>query len=319
MAAPPALPVAAAEKLVGIYAAATISQSPPWIAQETGLFAKYDLAFELKYIGSSAMVTAAMLSGEAEVGLVGSVGIVQAVTKGAADLVFIGAMKNTLTHSIFARPGIRNPADLKGKKIGITRFGSNTHYFVIQVSRRFGLEPGRDFTFIQTGGESEAFTALLGGVVDAAALTAPTDARALARGFHPVISGPELKIPYLATALVSRRSVIAQRPQVVGRFMQAMAEAAKILHTDRELTFRAVARQLKLGPQDRKLLEPSYAAEIKALERRLELRREGLEAVLEEVAQTDGRARTLTPEDLVDRRYLDEMQRSGFFDALWAR
>src|SRR3990172_9490266 len=76
--------VSAADKLVGIYAARVMSQSLPWIAREAGLFPRYGLDFELKYIASSAMVTAAMLSGEAEVGLVGSVGIIQAVVKGGA-------------------------------------------------------------------------------------------------------------------------------------------------------------------------------------------------------------------------------------------
>jgi ABC-type nitrate/sulfonate/bicarbonate transport system substrate-binding protein len=265
------------------------------------------------------MGTAAILSGEAEVGVVGSVGIVQAITKGATDLVFIGATKNVLTHSIFARPGISAPGDLRGKKIGITRFGSNTHYFAVQVTRRLGLEPGRDFTFIQVGGEPEELAALIGGSIDAATLSPPVDARAVARGFQAVISGPDLKIPYLAVPFVTRRSVIAQRPQVIASFMRAMAEATKILHTDPELALKVVARQLKLGPEDRKVLETAYAAEINVLERRLDIRRESVEAVLAEVAHTDPRAKAMRPEALIDRRYLDEMERSGFFDKLWAR
>ena len=221
-----------------------------------------------------------------------------------------------LTHSVLARSGIKRPEDLRGKKIGITRFGSNTHYFATQVFRRSGLDPGRDVTFIQTGGEPEAFAALAGGVVDAATLSPPMDARALAQGFHPVISGPDLKIPYLAAVFVTRRSTIARRPEVVARFMRVMAEAARILHTDRDFALRVVGKQLKLD--DRKILETAYAAEIRALERRLEIRREGLEAVLDEVAQTEPKARGVRPEDLVDRRYLEDMEKSGFFDKLWA-
>jgi NitT/TauT family transport system substrate-binding protein len=312
-------PARAADKLVGIYSAGTIAQSPPWIAQEAGLLAKHDLAFELKFIASSSMATAAMLSGEADVGVVGSVGIVHAITKGATDLVFIGATKNILTHSLFARPGITTPGELKGKKIGITRFGSNTHYFAMQVTRRFGLEPGRDFTFIQVGGEVEELAALVSGQIDAATLSPPVDARAVARGFQAIISGPDLKIPYLAVPFVTRRSVIAQRPQVIAAFMRAMAEATKILHTDPEFALKVVARQLKLGPEDRKMLEPAYAAEINVLERRLDIKRESVEAVLAEVANTDPRAKAIKSEALIDRRYLEEMERSGFFDKLWAK
>lgn len=310
-------PAPAAERLVGIHGARTMSQATPWIAQEAGLFSKSNLDFELKFIASSSMVTAAMLSGEAEVGLLGSVGIVQAVTKGATDLVFVGGMKNVLTHSILAGAAIKRPEDLKGKKIGISRLGSNTHYFVVQVARRFGLDPARDLVFIQTGGEPETFAALAGGAIDAATLTAPMDARAVARGFHHVVYGPDLKIPYLATAFVTRRSVMASRPQTVGRFMRVMAEATKILHTDKELTFKVLAKQLRL--EDRKVLEAAYDAEIKALERRLEIKREALEAVLEEVAQSDPRAKGVRADDLVDRRYLDDMERSGFFARLWGK
>jgi len=209
--------VSAADKLVGIYAARVMSQSLPWIAREAGLFPRYGLDFELKYIASSSMVTAAMLSGEAEVGLVGSVGIIQAVVKGATDLVFIGGVKNFLTHSILAKPEIKRGEDLKGKKVGITRLGSNTHYFATQAARRMGLDPGRDFTFIQTGGEPEMFTALVSGAIDAAAMTAPMDVRAISQGFHFLVYGPDLRIPYLATAFVTRRSVMASRQGTASR------------------------------------------------------------------------------------------------------
>ncbi|HYV69386.1 MAG TPA: hypothetical protein VE970_04685 [Pseudolabrys sp.] len=62
----------AADKLVGIHSARTMSQSMPWIADEVGLFRKYDLEFQLVFISSAAMVTAAMLSGDGEVAITGA-------------------------------------------------------------------------------------------------------------------------------------------------------------------------------------------------------------------------------------------------------
>src|SRR3989304_5027189 len=240
----------AAEKLVGLYSARGMSQSMPWIAQEAGLFQKYNLDFDLVFIASSGMATAALLGGDVEVTLTGGVGIVRAFVQGNTDLVFIGGVKNVMTQSIVAKPEIKKPEDLKGKKIGVSRVGGNTHYFTIQALRRSGMEPGRDFSFIQTGGAPEALAALIGGGIDAATITAPTDSMAIAQGYRYVVYGPDLRIPYVAAAFVTLRSHIAKRPQIVGTFMRAMAEAAKILHTDKEFTNKVLGKQLRVS--DRK-------------------------------------------------------------------
>jgi ABC-type nitrate/sulfonate/bicarbonate transport system substrate-binding protein len=308
--------VSAADKLIGIHSARVMSQSMPWIAQETGLFQKHNLDFQLVFIASSGMVTAAMLGGDADISLTGGVGNVRAYVQGATDLVFIGGIKNVMTQSILAGGNLKKPEDLKGKQIGVSRIGSNTHYFTIQALRRSGMEPGRDFTFIQTGGDPESLAALLSKKIDVATLTAPSDAKALAEGYHYVIYGPDLRIPYAATAFVTKRSVVAKRPRVIGQFMHSMAEAAKILHTDREFTYKVLGKYLRVT--DRSILDSAYNAEIKALEPRLVLKTEALHAILEEVAQIDPRAKKVKAQELVDLRYLDEMEKSGFFNQLWA-
>lgn len=232
----------AADKLVGIHSARTMSQSMPWIAEEVGLFRKYDLDFQLVYIAASAMVTAAMLGGDGEVAITGGEGIIRAFAQGASDLVFVGSAKNTLTHSILAKPEIKRPEDLKGKKLGVTRLGSNSHYFVIQALRRNGMPP-TDVNFIQTGGQFENLAALLSGAVDAATMTGPSGGtRAVAQGFHYVVYGPDLRIPFAAATLVTRRSVMARRGAVVEKFVRVMAEGVKIMFKDKELTYRVLAK-----------------------------------------------------------------------------
>jgi NitT/TauT family transport system substrate-binding protein len=312
-----ATPAVAAEKMIGIHSARVMSQSMPWIAQEAGLFKKHNLDFQLVFIASSAMVTAAMLGGDAEMSLTGAVGNVRAYVQGATDLVFIGGVKNFMTQSILAGGSIKKPEDLKGKQIGVSRIGSNTHYFTIQALRRAGMEPNRDFSFLQTGGDPESLAALLNKKIDVVTLTAPSDAVALSKGYHYVVYGPDLRIPYAATAFVGKRSVIAKRPQAVGQFMRAMAEAAKILHADREFTYKVLGKYLRVT--DRSILEAAYNGEIKALEPRLVIKPEALQATLEEVAPVDPRAKNVKPQDLVDMRYVDEMEKSGFFDQIWKK
>ena len=307
----------AAEKLTTIFSSRVMSQSMPWMAQEAGLFKKYNLDFHLVFVSSSGIVTAALLGGDADMTLTGGIGNVIAYVRGSTDIVFVGGVKNVMTQSLVAGGSIKKPEDLKGKKIAISRIGGNTHYFTIQALRRYGMEPNRDFSFIQSGGDPEAFAALYAGQVDAAALTPPTDARALASGFQYVLYGPDLKIPYAATAFVTKRSVIAKRPAAIGQFMKAMAEAAKITHTDREFVYKVLGKYLRVT--DRSILDAAYNAEIKALEPRLVIKNEALQAILDEVAQTDPRAKKVKPQELIDNRYLDEMDKSGFFDQLWAK
>ena len=306
-----------ADKFTTIYSARVMSQSLPWIAEEAGLFKKYNIDHSLVFVASSSMVTAALLGGDPDMTMTGGVGNVNAFVRGSTDIVFIGSVKNVMTQTLIAGGNLRRPEDLKGKRIGVSRIGSNTHYFTIQALRRYNLEPNRDYSFLQTGGDPESLLALVSSGIEVACLTPPTDAQAIAHGFHYVIYGPDLKIPYTATAFVTKRSVIARRTQTMAQYMRAMAEASKIMFTDREFVYKVLGKNLRLS--DRAILDAAYNAEIKALEPRLNIKNEALQAILDEVAQTDPRAKKVKPQELVDHRYLDEMEKSGFFDQLWAK
>ena len=308
------LAVSAADKLVGIHSAIAVSQSLPIIAREAGLFRKYNLDFDLVLMRSSSTATAALVGGDADVGLVGGIGIISAYVQGAQDFIFIGAVKNHLTHSIVARPDIKRPEDLKGKRIGVNRIGSNNHYFALQVLPRFGIDPAKDVIFRQTGGDAADVAALLNGSVDASAMLTYGQS-AVAQGYHYLIYGPDMRIPYAAAAFVTRRLVLAKRSQVIGQFMRAMAEASKVFHSDRETTFRILTKYLRIN--DRKILETTYGNEVKAMDPKLEMKPEALQAILDEVSIIDARAKKVQVQQLTDRRYLDEMEKSGFFETLW--
>jgi NitT/TauT family transport system substrate-binding protein len=294
-----------------------MSQSMPWMAQEAGLFKKYNIDHELVFIASSGIVTAALLGGDADMTVTGGIGNVIAYVRGSTDVAFIGGVKNTMTQTLVAGGNIKKPEDLKGKRIGVSRIGGNSHYFTIQALRRYNMEPNRDFSFLQTGGDPETLAALISGGIEVANLTPPTDSQAIARGYHYVVYGPDLKIPYAATAFVTKRSLLTKRGQVVGQYMRAMAETARIMHTDKEFVYKVLGKYLRIT--DRNVLDSAYNAEIKVLEPRLVIKNEALQAILDEVAQTDPRAKKVRPQELIDSRYLDEMEKSGFFDQLWAK
>ncbi len=304
----------AADKLYMIYTARVMSQAYPWIAEEAGLFKKYDLEVPLIFVTPGAPAVATILAGDSEITEQGAALLTRAFVQGSRDIAFIGGVKNILTHSIVTKPDIKRPENLKGKRIGVSRIGSNPHYFAVQALRHFNID-SREVSFIQTGGAPETLAALIAQGVDAAVLTVPTDAQALKLGYHYVIYGPDLRIAYAALTFNTRRSIIAKRGAVIGRFMRAMAESAKIIHSDKEFTYRILEKYLRID--DRKLLEASYNVEIKSLEPKLALKLEGLQSTLDEIAPTDPRAKNVKPQEMIDTRYLDEMERSGFFDQLW--
>lgn len=307
----------AADKLVTLYSAHAVPYAMPWVAEELGLFKKYDIDFDFVYIPSSSTATSAILGNNVEVGLLGGVGIVNAYVNGATDLVFIGSIKNIMTQSVLAKPDITKLEQLRGKKIGVTRIGSNTHFFTVQAFRRAGMNPDKDITFIQTGGEAETLGALVSGRIDAATLLPPSDGRAIAQGFRYVVFGPDIGIPYAASTIATRRSIIAKRTPVIGRFMRAMAEASRSMHRDKELVYRVMEKKLRI--KDRAILDASYAIEMKVMEPRLELKAQAIQPMIEEVARTNPRANEVKPQELMDRRYLAEMESSGFFNQIWAR
>ena len=179
----------AAEKLVGLQSAPSIAMALPWFAEEARLYSKHDLDFQLVYIASSGIVTAAMSGGNGSVAMAGGEGPIRAYLSGNTDFVFIGSVKNVLTHSLMGKPEIKRPEDLKGKRIGVGRIGGNSHYFTMYGMRQKGLDPLKDANLIQTGGAPETYLALSTGAVDAASLTTPQDTRAAFQGFNYVIDG----------------------------------------------------------------------------------------------------------------------------------
>ena len=103
----------------------------------------------------------------------------------------------------------------------------------------------------------------------------------------------------------------------MANFMRAMAETAKLMHTDREFVYKVLGKYLRVT--DRSVLDSAYNSEIKVLEPRLVIKPESLQAILDELSATDPRAKKVKPQEMIDTRYLDEMEKSGFFDQLWAK
>lgn len=295
-------PALAASKISIVYSAKVFNLSPVWIAMEQGFFEKRGLAVKLTYIGGAPPVVATLLAGGADVAVVGGVGIIRAYLGGARNLVFIGALKNVLTGSIVGKPEFQTVTDLKGKKIGVSRIGSNPHYLAVEVLKRFHMDARRDVSFIQTGGAPESVAALASGAVDAIAVVPPQDAQMIQMGFKLIADGTALRIPYIATGLATTRDTIAKRPDILQGFVVAFREAAQFLFTHKETAMPIIAKNTQI--RDSKTLELVYSAEAPVLERDFRIDLQGIAAVLESAKSDFPKASATRPEDLVDTRFL---------------
>src|SRR5215475_13279117 len=152
-------------------------QMTMWFAKEANLYEKHGLAVEAIHIPGSSLALQAMLSGEVPIIQLGGTASMQANLAGA-DTVIVATILKKFLFSIFSRPDITRIADLKGKLFGATRFSTLSDFASRFALEKNGLNPERDITMVQTGGQPETVLALLTGKVQAAALSVPATMRA---------------------------------------------------------------------------------------------------------------------------------------------
>jgi NitT/TauT family transport system substrate-binding protein len=310
--APPAAPASApaatapAQRipLTIAYSSLVASQSPSWIAQEAGVYDRYGLDVNLVYISSAQQNVAALLSGETDVAISGGTGIIIPTLQGA-DIVTFAGTKNQLAGRIMARPEIHSVTDLKGKRVGVTRLGGNSHYMGIVALQRYGMSPDRDVLFIGAGGTPEIVGALTAGSLDAGVLVTPGDYIAEKRGFPAILDMTPMAIPYPATQGTARRTVLAGKEEGIWRYTQALADAVQLYKDDRELALRIIGEYMKLD--DREALETGYEIERAIMASDLRPDLVAVQAVIDEASADEPRAKDTKPEDYVDFRFVDRL------------
>ena len=162
------------EKLRLTYSAIGGSQASVWIPYEAGIFRKHGLDVELLYVGGGGRAAQVVQSGEVPIGVFTGGAVINSNLAGG-DLVMIASSMNVMTFAVMARPEIRRVEDLKGKKIGISRFGSATDFGLRYAESQWPIKRQRDFAVIQVGGMPEQLTALRTKALDAAVLNAELD------------------------------------------------------------------------------------------------------------------------------------------------
>ena len=304
------------ERINAIYASIAGDHAALYIAQEMGLFRKYGLDVNLSYTAGAAQVIQTMMAGENQIATAGGSGVVDA-NFGGADLVAVAGMVNMPAFYIVVQPEIKSIQDLRGKPVGITRFGSSTDFTMRYILRKAGLEPDKDVPLLQLGGQPELAAAIEARRIFAAPMTPPALQKTLKAGARVEIPPKTIGLSFPHVGIVVRKTYLAARRQTVKNFIAGYAEGVATLHKDKEGSKKAIAKFLH--SDDPEILEASWQFGIDVIERIPNLDPQMFRLVLEERARTRPEAAKAKPEQFYDDSLVRELEREGFFKKIYQR
>ena len=291
------------------------SMAVPWLARDAAIFKKRGLEVEVITTPSGVEGMSALIAGEITFLQIAGATTVSAAV-GGADVVVIGTTIGTLVQNLMVRPEIEKSEQLRGKSIGITRFGTTIDTGARIALRHFGLVPEKDVSIIQIGGMESIVPAMAGGRVQGGILSYPAIGQAKKLGFRELLDIASLNMPYASTGIATRGEVIRKEPELVRKYMTAQVEAIARMKRDRPFTIGVMSKFLRTN--DNEQLAEVY--DIYANKYLLKVPLPTVEAirpVLEELELRNPKAKGQDPKRFFDDRFVRELQSSGFIDALY--
>src|SRR5712692_210648 len=288
--------------------------SQAYIAQKKGFFEKYGLAVELIYFQGGSQVIQAMLGGDVPLTVTAGPEGVVAKLQGA-DIALLAANNPTMFFTLFASPEIKNASELKGKKAGVSRFGSSSDFCIRYIFKSAGLAEG-DVTIVQIGDNPSRLAALKTNAIQATVFTTPNTVRARKAGFIPLVDAYKLGLKFHGSGIASTGAFLRDNRSVVEQFFKGFLEGVAYAKQHKEESIRLIKEFLKLKDQDE--AEETYQVIIQQIQPRKPYPlKEGVETVLRNIESTVPKAKNAKAEDLIDDSVLKRLDQSGFIDGLY--
>ena len=304
------------EKIRVGYGAVSVQSGLVWIANQKGLFAKYGLAPEIIYIPGGSTNIQALLSGNLDLTqLTGAPGA--AANLEGADIVYIAVNLDRLNYQLVTRPEIKRVEQLKGTKLGISRFGSAADFGLRVILKRLGLDPAKDVTILQIGDEPARSAAVKSGNIDGTVMNAPFGTEAEKQKLNILADALKMGIPFFNTGVLGSRRFLERQEGKVLNFLRAYLEAIKILKTEREYSIKALSQFTRI--KDLKAVEEGYdyfKDEIRSVPYPS---LEAMQAVVAQMAETNPKARRVDARTYINDRYLKQLEEEGFVKRLWGK
>lgn len=298
------------DKVRVAYSALAPTQGVLWVADEAGLFARNSLNADLVYT-RAAIET--LIAGEVQFGQMTGALMFSARLQGA-DPVMLAGVQDVLNDRLVVRPGINSVEDLRGKRVGVFRFGSASHMRLLNVLPRYGMTE-RDVTFLQVGDSPERLVALHSKSIDATLLSPPDHFLALRGGIKVLLNLRDLNVPYQGTGLVTTQRLLVKNRDLARRFVKAFVEAIHVVRTNPAISKRAFAKYRQT--RDEKQIEDAYQTLREIVKPKPYPSVDGFRTIIKDTVDRIPAAKTANPADFIDASLLEELDRSGYIDSLY--
>jgi len=309
-------PTAARESIVlnVVYGNMSVSAAPLWITQRAGIFQKYGLDARLSFARGT-LATQAVIAGSFPIAVLSPPSVVNSVLAGTR-IKMVGGLIDKLGYMVVAAQNIKSGPQLKGKRVGISSFGSTSETATRFAARELGLDPDRDVVMLQIGNSSARFAALAGGNIEWMVADPADVVPAQRQGYNVLLDLTTRGIDYQVSAIVMTEDFIRTRRDTALQFMRALIEGIRHFKTQKDETIKVAADYLKT----RDFEAVGYSWQVHA-DRLVPARPypsvKGMQLVIKEVATQNPLARNRAPEHFFDTSLIEEIDRSGFIDRLY--
>ena len=287
-----------------------------YVSRDVGFFRKYGIDARLVVFQAGSLLAQASMAGEVKISMVAGPVTIASRSAGS-DSVIIGALINSLPYKMIVAKGIARTDQLKGKKIGISRFGSSTDTAVRLYLTKVGLSPDKDVILVQAGEQSNRFAALAGGTIDATIVGVPLDITAQKQGYPILGDLAQLQIAYPQAIVETTDRLIREEPQLVKNYLRGLIAGVHYGLTHPEQTKAILDKYIKI--KNPEFLSATYQDYVQITDPKVYPNLDGVRVALEEVAKRSPAAKGRKPEEFVNLRFLQELEKEGFYRELYGK
>jgi NitT/TauT family transport system substrate-binding protein len=305
----------ALERIRIVYAGLSGNQAPGWAAYEGGFFRKHGLDVEMVNVVGGVTAVQTLLSGEVQFGQISGLPVLESSLQGSGITILAGLL-NTMNYQFIVGKDIKQPEQLRGKTVAVSRLGSSSDFATRYALDRYGLTAEKDVKIIEIGNQPDRFAALENGRIHGVMLEVPLTLKAKQRGFPVLADLQALGLEYQATVLAASQATIKSRPELVRKVLTAYVEGIHYYKSHRKEALAILQKNLKTTDTDA-LLESYEGIGLALIPEKPYPTLRGIQIMLRELSAKNPKAQRARPEQFVNSTFLRELDSAGFIDRLY--